>query len=173
MAEPKYNPFDAPVPGQSLTDTPSNAPWENPPQMTNIHEMSLFMFKQLTSPILAEQIILMLKEGIPVEAIARVILFGGFVEGKWTVDSALLIAKPIVQIITAVAVKGGLKEFKLSLEDRTNLKFRRNLADMKVKIEKTAKDLSKSMASMSREKQKMPEQTVEGLMSSPTQQEVA
>ena len=31
--EAKYNPFDAPVPGQSLTDTPGNAPWEHPPQM--------------------------------------------------------------------------------------------------------------------------------------------
>ena len=171
MAEAKYNPFDAPVPGQSLTDEQGNAPWENPPQMTNIHEMSLFMFKQLTSPRMAEQIILMLKEGIPVEAIARVVLFGGFMEGKWTVDSALLIAKPVVQIITAVGVKGGLKEFKLSLEDRTNLKFRRNLADMKVKIEKTAKDLSKSMAaSAPKQDMPMPEEAMGGLMANPTQE---
>ena len=171
MAEAKYNPFDAPVPGQSLTDTPGNAPWESPPQMTNIHEMSLSMFKRLTSPIMAEQIILMLKEGIPVEAIARVVLFGGFMEGKWTVDSALLIAKPIVQIITAVAMKSGLKEFKLSLKDRTNLKFRRNLADMKVKVERTAKDLAKSMAtSVPKEDMSVPQESMGGLMANPTQE---
>ena len=169
MAEAKYNPFDAPVPGQSLTDEPGNSPWEAPPQMTNIHEMSLFMFKQLTSPRMSEQIILMLKEGIPVEAIARVVIFGGFMEGKWTVDSALLIAKPVVQIITAVGVKAGLKEFKLSLKDRTNLKFRRNLADMKVKIERTAKELTKSI-SASKGENEMPEQTTAGLMSSPMQE---
>ena len=28
------NPFDAPVPGQSLTDTPGNYPWEHPPLYT-------------------------------------------------------------------------------------------------------------------------------------------
>ena len=31
--ESKYNPFDAPIPGQSLTNEPGNAPWEHPPQM--------------------------------------------------------------------------------------------------------------------------------------------
>ena len=25
--EPEFNPFDAPVPGQSLTDEPRNYPW--------------------------------------------------------------------------------------------------------------------------------------------------
>ena len=169
MAEAKYNPFDAPVPGQSLTDEPGNAPWENPPQMTNIHEMSLFMFKQLTSPRMAEQIILMLKEGIPVEAIARVVLFGGFMEGKWTVDSALLIAKPIVQIITAIGIKGGLKQFKVSLEDRTNLKFRLFLADMKVKEEKKIKDLAKNMVSEA-PKMDIPQEAMGGLMANPTQE---
>ena len=41
--ESKYNPFDAAVPGQSLTDEPGNSPWEHPPQMSNIHEISLFL----------------------------------------------------------------------------------------------------------------------------------
>ena len=30
--EPAENPFDAPIPGQSLTDEPGNYPWEHPPQ---------------------------------------------------------------------------------------------------------------------------------------------
>ena len=106
--EAKYNPFDAPIPGQSLTDTPGNAPWEHPPQMTNIHEISLFLFKRLTAPKAAEQIILMLQEGVPAEALARVVLFGGFMEGKWNVDSALLIAQTVLKIIVAVGVKGGV-----------------------------------------------------------------
>ena len=32
FTEAPYNEFDAPIPGQSLTDTPGNAPWEHPPQ---------------------------------------------------------------------------------------------------------------------------------------------
>mgnify|MGYP003327175624 CR=1 FL=1 len=30
--EPTENRFDAPIPGQSLTDEPGNYPWEHPPQ---------------------------------------------------------------------------------------------------------------------------------------------
>ena len=158
--EAKYNPFDAPVPGQSLTDTPGNAPWEHPPQMTDIHEISLFLFKRLTAPRAAEQIILMLQEGVPAEALARVVLFGGFTEGKWNVDSALLLAQTVLKIIVAVAMKGGVKSFKLSLEDKTNLDFRRNLADMKNKIERTAKKITETEAPM-----ELPKAEAGGLMS--------
>ena len=33
------NPFDAPIPGQSLTDTPGNYPWEHPPQYTDVDDI--------------------------------------------------------------------------------------------------------------------------------------
>ena len=32
------NPFDTPIPGQSLTDTPGNYPWEHPPQYPTMEE---------------------------------------------------------------------------------------------------------------------------------------
>ena len=31
IKQPEYDPFDAPIPGQSLTDEPGNYPWEHPP----------------------------------------------------------------------------------------------------------------------------------------------
>ena len=45
MKEQEYkegvgNPFDSPVPGQSLTDTPGNYPWEHPPQFVDPEEAS-------------------------------------------------------------------------------------------------------------------------------------
>ena len=36
--EPEDNVFDAPIPGQSLTDEPGNYPWEHPPQKASIEE---------------------------------------------------------------------------------------------------------------------------------------
>ena len=41
------NPFDAPVPGQSLTDTPGNYPWEHPPQFTDLNEAAEFVWDNL------------------------------------------------------------------------------------------------------------------------------
>ena len=74
------NPFDAPVPGQSLTDTPGNYPWEHPPLYTDPEEVTEFIWQTLHSEQLLEQVIAMLDAGVPVEAIARVILFGGLLK---------------------------------------------------------------------------------------------
>ena len=160
--ESKYNPFDAAVPGQSLTDEPGNSPWEHPPQMSNIHEISLFLFKRLTSPKMAEQVILLLKEGVPAEAIARVTIFAGFTEGKWNVDAGLLIAKTVLKMIIAIGMKAGLESFKISMEDETNLDFRRNLADTKVKVERTAKRIAKE-----KPLPELPQEEEGGLMTNP------
>ena len=75
------NIFDAPIPGQSLTNTPGNYPWEHPPQYTNIKEASEYVWDVLHKEKNADQVLTFLKNGIPVEAIARTILFGGFMEG--------------------------------------------------------------------------------------------
>ena len=89
------NPFDAPVPGQSLTDTPGNYPWEHPAQFTDAREATEYIWDRLHADDFAEQVVAMLDANIPVEAVARVILFGGFLEGKFTVDVARLL-EPIV-----------------------------------------------------------------------------
>ena len=41
------NIFDAPVPGQSLTDTPGNARWEHPPEYTDVEEASEYVWERL------------------------------------------------------------------------------------------------------------------------------
>ena len=43
------NPFDTPIPGQSLTDEPGNYPWEHPPQYVTTDGAAdhyiIFLFK--------------------------------------------------------------------------------------------------------------------------------
>ena len=41
------NPFDAPIPGQSLTDTPGNAKWEHPPQFVKVDEAAEYIWDRL------------------------------------------------------------------------------------------------------------------------------
>ena len=50
------NPFDAPVPGQSLTDTPGNYPWEHPPQFTDLNKAAEFVWDNLHEENKLEQI---------------------------------------------------------------------------------------------------------------------
>src|SRR3990167_4869869 len=77
------NPFDVPVPGQSLTKTPGNQMWEKPPQFTNDEDATEFVYDQLMKPRAIEQMLALMDADVPIEHMARTILFAGFSEGKW------------------------------------------------------------------------------------------
>ena len=57
------NPFDAPIPGQSLTDTPGNAKWEHPPQFSNVEDAAEYIWDRLHEKEILSQVIAFLKEG--------------------------------------------------------------------------------------------------------------
>ena len=73
--ERQQNPFDTPVPGQSLTDTPKNWAWENPPRFTKVDEAAKFVWDKLHKKDTATKIIILLEAGVSVESVTRVIIF--------------------------------------------------------------------------------------------------
>ena len=129
------NPFDAPVPGQSLTDTPGNYPWEHPPQFTDPEEATEFIWQTLHTEEFMEQVIGMLDAGVPIEAITRVIVFGGFVEGKFTPDLGFLITEPVMKMLMAIGVRAGLNNIRMSMQDVTNSKQLSEIAKIKLSKE--------------------------------------
>jgi hypothetical protein len=141
MKEQEYkegvgNPFDSPVPGQSLTDTPGNYPWEHPPQFVDPEEATEYIWTTLHQKELTEQLIGMLDAGVPVEAIGRTILFAGFMEGKFSPDLAFIITEPVMKMIAAIGVNGGVEKIVFSLEDLTNRKQIRAITQVKMAKEK-------------------------------------
>ena len=146
--EADNNPFDAPVPGQGLTDKPGNYPWEHPPQYTDTSEAADYVWDRLTQPQFAEQVIAMLDAGIPVEAIGRIIIFTGFAEGKWTPDVAFIIAEPVMKMIAAVGIHGGVKKIRMSMQDLTNKKSLQSIIQIKEnrkQFETIAKGIAKDI----------------------------
>ena len=131
LTEAPYNEFDAPIPGQSLTDTPGNAPWEHPPQMTDPEQILEGLYDKITNGEFTEQLIAMLDAGVPVEAIVRVMVFSGFMQGKFTPDVGFMIVEPLMKLVAAVGIRAGIKEVKLSLEDLSNNKFLKDMAELK------------------------------------------
>ena len=125
------NPFDAPIPGQSLTDTPGNYPWEHPPLYTDTGEAADYVWERLHRPEFAEQIIAMLDAGVPVEAIGRVIVFGGFLEGKFTPDVAFIITEPVMKMLVAIGMNAGIEKIRFSLSDITNNKQMASIVRLK------------------------------------------
>mgnify|MGYP001198760252 FL=1 len=163
--EGEDNPFDVPVPGQGLTDTPGNYPWEHPPQYTDTEEATEFVWDKLTQPQFAEQVIGMLDAGIPVEAIGRIIVFSGFTEGKWNPDVAFIITEPIMKMIAMIGIQGGVKKFRISMQDLTNNTEMKAIFDVK----KNKSVFEKASKGVQAEIEKQPSQ--KGLMAAPQPQE--
>ncbi len=139
------NPFDTPVPGQSLTDEPGNYPWEHPPQYVTTDGAADHLWNRMSEPEFAEQIIAMLDAGVPVEAIGRTVLFGGFLKGKFSPDVAFIIAEPVMKMIATIGVIAGIKDIKMSMDDITNKKEVRSAVRLNVEAEKVAKDIQEEV----------------------------
>ena len=159
------NPFDAPVPGQGLTDKTRNYPWEHPPQYTDTMEASEYIWDKLTHPSFVKQVIAMLDAGIPVEAIARIVVFAGFTEGKWTPDVGFMLAETVVKMVATIGFTAGVKKFKISMQDLTNNKQMKtilNIRDKNNELEKAGKSLGQDIKNTSEQKGLMaPPQTKE------------
>ncbi len=134
------NPFDAPIPGQSLTDTPGNFPWEHPPQFTDLDKAAEHVWETLHDEIKLEQVILILKSGVSVEALTRGLLFSGFTEGKWTVDLGILLAEIVFNQILAIGMKAKIKNIKILSSDNSNNEFRKDYAELMVQKEGQEED---------------------------------
>ena len=72
--EPSTNMFDAPIPGQSLTDEPGNYPWEHPPQTASIEEATDAVYESIMKEENMARMFTLLRMGIPIEALVKVCL---------------------------------------------------------------------------------------------------
>ena len=165
FTQSEVNPFDSPVPGQSLTDKPGNYPWEHPPQYTDVDQVLELIFDQVTNERFAKQIISMLHAGVPVEAIVRVITFSGFLNGKFNPDVGFIIIEPLMNLISAIGIRAGVPNIRLSLEDLDEMdnNFIRSMSDLKAAKE----DISQVAETIKEEAGEQPQ----GLMAPPAEAE--
>ncbi len=143
--------FDRPVPGQSLTDEPKNYPWEHPAQFSDIREARDRIFDNLTEEESVQQLLTMLSANVPAEAVVRTILFAGFTEGKWTVDSAILLAPVILMQVVSIAKAAGLEKFRILMDEQPDDNFTKAMLrvseDTGVKgVKKAAEKIKKETA---------------------------
>ena len=144
--EPEDNAFDAPIPGQSLTDEPGNYPWEHAPQTASIEEAADYVYESIMNKKNMERMFTLLRMGIPVEALVKVITFSGFIEGKYTVDVAKLLEPIVAMIITGEATLAEIPA-KINLDDAEDTDFFKEMADRKydMKLDKEDKDKQMEM----------------------------
>jgi GH24 family phage-related lysozyme (muramidase) len=114
--------FNAPVPGQSLTKAPGALPFEQPAEYSDPNAALEFVWDSLKSTEQSTKIVELLKVGhetdrpaLSVQGLAKTLVTGGFAEGKWSPDTALLMEPVVMAQIAAVAKDAGLEEFNTYL----------------------------------------------------------
>ena len=157
-----FDPFSAPVPGQSLTDEPGKWPWEQPPKYSDLKETLDVTMDRLFKPKFLERVITMLRAGIPVEGIARTIVFAGFAEGQYSVDIATMITKPVFEAVLTIGLISEVENMQITVDtenqkketkfftDMAHLEVVRELADEAVKDLKDAPKAEKQTGIMAR-----------------------
>jgi len=112
--ERQQNPFDTPVAGQSLTDTPKNYSWENPPRFANVEKAATFVWDKLHKKDTAAKIIVLLEAGVSVESLTKVVIFSGFIEGAFTPDVGFLLTPIVEKMILSMGKASGVKKINLN-----------------------------------------------------------
>lgn len=105
--KPKRNVVGAPIPGQSLTEEPGAAPYEQPPKFVEPDKALDYIMPKILSGEFAHRAANLSERGVNVEAIADSLLIGGFAQGLWTPDVATLMAVPVVTAIRKSIKLGG------------------------------------------------------------------
>jgi len=100
--------LDAPIPGQALTHELGARPWQSPPQYSTVDEAVDYYTSRLSTPEATEQIVEILKMGIPVTSLANTIQMGSIMDGKHSIDVGMLVLPLIVEVIMFIAEQEGI-----------------------------------------------------------------
>ena len=176
--------FDAPIPGQSLTNEPKNYPWENPTRLNSPEDALVFHMERLEEPRRIKAALDFLQMDMTVVTLVEGILRSGVANGEHSIDVSMLIAPVIHEHIVSLA-KVARIDFDEGLEDEDEMsdedskyatrtmKARKILKQIKRDEEPELDDLEASMPDVSLQEEEpkmakqMPEEKPAGLMARP------
>jgi hypothetical protein len=108
------NPFNAPIPGESLTASPDTPKaWERPPELTDQEEAMEAVYMELTEQDTLRKLVTIIGEGVALDELAQVILYKGYTEGKFNPDMMLNLAEPTIYLLIAIADYAEIKDYVL------------------------------------------------------------
>jgi len=106
--------FNAPIPGESMTNSPANPKsWERPPQHVDEDDVMKELYLLLTDPDKLQPLINLMDGGTPLDEIAQVILYQGYTSGKYNPDLMLLLIEPTLFLLISIADYAEIKDYVL------------------------------------------------------------
>ena len=107
MAKPEDF-LQAPIPGQSLTDSPKNYPWERPPQMVDVEEVTLHYINRLANQETMDDLAVLFDGGMPIGPFVEAVTTLGVSEGLHNIDVKIIVSPVIHEFIKAAMQQYGI-----------------------------------------------------------------
>lgn len=166
--------LSGPIPGQSLTTTPKNFPWERPPEIVDPEEAIQMHITRLSDPDLLEDALNLLEfEELDIQTVVTGIMRGAVANGVHSVDVGMLVAPVVHEFIKQAAKAAGIAaedgfENKDAKEQKRQYviasKARKTLAEMGAKPKEVAKEVEMEEAPEEEEEVEEMPVTSKGLM---------
>jgi len=129
--------FDRPIPGQSLTAEPRNAPYERPPEIVDPETAIQVHLARLSDPEIMQDAMFFLESGLDIVSLTEGILRSAVMEGVHSIDVSLIAAPVIHEYIKSTADALGIK-YEEGFEDKQQqeeVRYARNSLLAKTKME--------------------------------------
>ena len=158
---PSYQ-IDRPIPGQSLTDEPRNAPYERAPEIVDPEEALQAHLIRLNNPDAIEELMFFLELGVDIRTLTEGILRNAVINGIHTIDVSLIIAPVIHQFI-----KSAADELKVSYDegfedtDRSEVMYQRRKAIALKKLKELKMEPETEMVAMNQPVEMAPEENTD------------
>tara|TARA_R100000329_G_scaffold144089_1_gene128577 strand:+ start:583 stop:1188 length:606 start_codon:yes stop_codon:yes gene_type:complete len=165
------DPFDHPIPGQSLTDEPGKWSFEKPPEFVDVDEAVAYVVDKIeNSNGGKEELQKHMLAGIPIESIVNTIAFTGFTDGQWNPDVAELIKLPLSAYFMMMAQEENIPAimFNKDPSEDQGITDEQVLAGMQESNPEAFAHLQQQAAMMPMEEEPMPE----GFLAMPPQEEL-
>jgi len=114
--------FMRPIPGQSLTSNPGNAPYEKPPEINDIEEAIEMHLDRLADQETMEEALFFLEMGVDLQTLVEGILRSAVMAGKHSIDISILAGPVLHEFIRGTAVASGI-DFEEGIEDKEGKKI--------------------------------------------------
>jgi hypothetical protein len=116
------DPFDAPIPGESLTEDPrTQKPWERPPEYTNVDDAIKDIFMRITDEAVYSDLMEAIRGRTPLDMIAQTLLFKGYMNGKFTTDLMLILIEPTLYLLMLLAEHNKIYDYLVYAEEEEDL----------------------------------------------------
>ena len=87
--------IQAPIPGQSLTGTPKNVPWEKPSELNEVKEVINHYVEKLADQDTMDDIAILFELGADLKTVTEGLWLTGSMSGLHTVETGML-AGPVI-----------------------------------------------------------------------------